>query len=79
MIVNSILSAYLYTAACKRPENLHSDQSRKRFSSMSQMMARPERSAYSVPIKPELVNIPERLPSSAGLYQLQIGVTVHDA
>lgn len=41
-------------------------------------MAMPEKRAYSVPIKPELVNIPERLPSSAGLYQLQIGVTMHD-
>ena len=25
---------------------------------------------YSVPIKPELVNMPERLPSSPGLYHL---------
>lgn len=32
MNVNSILSAHLYTAACKRPENLNSYHSRKRFS-----------------------------------------------
>lgn len=53
----------LYTAAWSTPENL-TDVSNVAFDRGSQV-------SYNVPMSPELVKIPERFPSSPGLYHLR--------
>ena len=60
-----MMCPYVYTAACRMPENLPGNDESTGRSNKTE-------GTHNVPAKPEEVKIPDRLPSSPDLYHLRV-------